>query len=434
MNFLRAALTTKLWITVLISIALGAAVGLIWPDAGASLEPMGTTFIKLIQMLIGPVIFCTIVTGIAAAKDLTNVGRVGVKALVYFEVVTTIALIVGLIIMDLVRPGASIGANPDDLTLSDAAAGYASNAEAQHWYDFIINIVPHTVLSAFTEGSVMQVLFISVIVAIALRMIGAPAQKLVNGIEILGEVSFSLVRMVMYLSPLGAFGAMAYAAGKFGIATLTSLAGFVGLFWVSGVVFVVVIFGIIARIIGLRIMPILNYFREEYLITLGTSNYEAVMPQLMKKLERLGVRKDIVGVVVPSGYAFNGDGVCLYLGFASLFIAQAFGIDLTLGEQIGLLAVFLITSKGSAGMAGSGFIILAATLSATGTVPVVGIMLILGVDRFMSTMRGLVSFSGQIMGSLVVARWEKQLPVEKTRAELKAGAPAAAELLQTSNH
>lgn len=432
MRFLKVAFTTKLWLTVLVAIVIGAAMGLIWPDAGAAMEPVGTTFIALIKMLIGPVIFCTIVTGIAAAEDLTNVGRVGVKALVYFEVVTTIALIFGLVVMDIVRPGEGLGANPDELKLSDAGAGYAQSAEATHWYDFIVNIVPHTVVSAFSEGNVLQILLISVLAAVSLRMIGKPAAGVVHGIEIVGEATFNIVRMVMYLSPIGAFGAIAYAAGEFGLKTLSSLASFVGLFWISGILFSLVIFGIIARMIGLRILPIMRYFKDEYFITLGTSNYEAVMPQLMKKLERLGVRKDIVGVVVPSGYAFNGDGVCLYLGFASLFIGQAFGIDLSLGEQIALLAVFLITSKGSAGVAGAGFIVLAATLSATGTVPVVGIMLILGVDRFMSTMRGLVSLTGQMMGSLVVARWEKELPLDVTRTELKAGPPPTAQLLETN--
>ena len=431
MSFLKTAFTTKLYVTVLVSIVLGVAVGLIWPSAGVAMEPLGTTFIALIQMLIGPIIFCTIVSGIASAQRLAGVGRVGVKALVYFEVMTTIALVVGLVVMNVFRPGGSLNADPGELTLLGPAKQYAAAAQSTHWYDFLVNIVPGSVVSAFTEGNVLQVLFVSVLFAIALRALGERATPVVAGIDKLGEVFFGMVRMVMYLSPVGAFGAMAYAAGAFGLKTLTSLAGFVGLFWVTGVLFCLVAFGLVARLIGLRILPIMRYFRDEYLITLGTSNYEAVMPRLISKLQRLGAPRDTVSIVVPSGYAFNGDGVCLYLGFASLFIAQAFGVDLSLGEQIGLLAVFLITSKGSAGVAGSGFVILAATLSATGTLPVVGIMLILGVDRFMSTMRGLVSLTGQMLGSLVVSRWENTLDLEQARRELAAGPVPERELLPT---
>lgn len=424
MSLLKTAFTTKLYVTVLVAIVLGTVVGLVWPSVGVSLEPLGTTFIALIQMLIGPIVFCTIVSGIASAQKLAGVGRVGVKAIVYFEVMTTLALIVGLLVMNVVRPGGSLEADPSKLQLSGTAKGYAATATSTHWYDFLIDIVPTSVISAFSEGKVLQVLLVSVLFAIALRLLGERAAPIVRGIESIGDVFFGIVAMVMYLSPVGAFGAMAYAAGAFGVDTLKSLAGFVALFWVTGILFVLVAFGVVARMIGLRILPLLRYFRDEYLITLGTSNYEAVMPRLIAKLQRLGAPRDTVSIVVPSGYAFNGDGVCLYLGFASLFIAQAFGIDLSLLQQIGLLSVFLVTSKGSAGVAGSGFIILAATLSATGTLPVVGIMLILGVDRFMSTMRGLVSLAGQTMGSLVVSRWEGTLDLDMARAELKRGPQA----------
>lgn len=421
-SILRSAFTTKLYVTVLVAIVLGAALGLAAPGIGAALEPVGTGFISLIQMLIAPVVFCTIVTGIASAGKLTAVGRVGVKALVYFEVVTTLALIAGLVVMDVFRPGSSLHANPGALRISGSAQQYVQNGESTRWYDFLVDIIPKGVVSAFTEGNVLQVLLVSILFAIAIKAMGPKGEPLVRGIARFGDATFGVVKLVMYLAPLGAFGAMAYTTGKFGLSTLMSLGNFVLLFWVTGIVFSLLVFGLIARLCGLRILRLYRYFKDELLITLGTSNYEAVMPALIRKLEHLGAPKRIVGLVVPSGYAFNGDGVCLYLGFASLYIAQAFDLQLSLWQQIALLAVFLITSKGSAGVAGAGFVILAATLSATQAIPVVGIMLILGVDRFMSTMRGLVSLSGQIMGSLVVARWERRLDVDRARSIL-AGEP-----------
>ncbi|WP_425842302.1 cation:dicarboxylate symporter family transporter [Streptomyces fractus] len=422
---LHSAFTKKLYVTVLVAIVLGAALGLIAPGVGASLEPIGTGFISLIQMLIAPVVFCTIVTGIASAGELTAVGRVGVKALVYFEVVTTIALIAGLIVMDVFEPGRGLNADPNALHLSGSAKEYLQTGENQQWYSFLVNIIPHSVVSAFTDGNVLQVLLIAILFAISIKALGARGEPLVRGIARVGDATFGVVKLVMYLAPLGAFGAMAYTTGKFGISTLASLSGVIVLFWATGIVFCLVVFGIIARLCGLRILKLYRHFKDELLITLGTSNYEVVMPQLMRKLENLGAPKRIVSLVVPSGYAFNGDGVCLYLGFASLYISQAFNVDLTLWQQIGLLAVFIITSKGSAGVAGAGFVILAATLSSTGTVPVVGIMLILGIDRFLSTMRGLVSLSGQIMGSLIVSRWERVLDVDRARAVLDRKLPAA---------
>ena len=414
-SVLRSAFTTKLYVTVLVAIVLGAVLGLVAPAVGASLQPVGTGFISLIQMLIAPIVFCTIVTGIASAGELASVGRVGVKALVYFEVITTIALVVGLVVMDTFEPGVGIHADPDSLTLSDTAQQYASAGESQHWYDFLINIIPKTFVSAFTEGNVLQVLLVSILFAVAIKALGERGAPIVRGAERVSEALFGIVRVIMYLAPLGAFGAMAYTTGKFGVSTLASLGGVVALFWITGIVFCLVIFGAVARMCGLRVLPIYRYFKDELLITLGTANYEAVMPALMRKLENLGCPKRVVGLVVPSGYAFNGDGVCLYLGFASLYIAQAFDVNLSLWQQIGLLAVFMVTSKGSAGVAGAGFVILAATLSTTSTVPVAGIMLILGIDRFLSTMRGLVSLSGQMLGSIVVSRWEGVLDVDRAR-------------------
>lgn len=424
---LRSAFTTKLYVTVLVAIVLGAVLGFVAPGAGAALQPVGTGFIALIQMLIAPVVFCTIVTGIASAGELASVGRVGVKALVYFEVLTTIALLIGLVVMDVLRPGAGIHADPASLKLSGSAQQYVQTGENQHWYDFLVNIIPKTVVSAFTEGNVLQVLLISILFAIALKGLGERGAPLLRGIERVGEATFGIVRLVMYLAPLGAFGAMAYTTGKFGVATLASLGGVVLLFWVAGILFCLLVFGAVARLCGIRVLKLYRYFKDELLITLGTANYEVVMPQLMKKLENLGCPKRIVGLVVPSGYAFNGDGVCLYLGFASLYIAQAFDVNLSLWQQIALLAVFMITSKGSAGVAGAGFVILAATLSTTGVVPVAGIMLILGVDRFLSTMRGIVSLCGQLLGSIVVSRWEGVLDLARARAVLDGKTPEPTE-------
>jgi len=424
-SFLRTAFTTKLYVTVLVAIVLGAALGFVAPDAGAALQPVGTGFIELIQMLIAPVVFCTIVTGIASAGELTSVGRIGVKALVYFEVLTTVALLAGLIVMDLFNPGGGIHADPAALHLSGSAAQYAEAGESQHWYDFLVNIIPDTVVSAFTGGNVLQVLLVSILFAIAVKVLGERGAPVIRGIERIGEVVFGIVRLVMYLAPVGAFAAMAYTTGKFGAATLASLGGVVLLFWGTGIAFCLLVFGLVARLCGIRILKLYRYFKDELLITLGTANYEVVMPQLMRKLEHLGCPKRIVGLVVPSGYAFNGDGVCLYLGFASLYIAQAFDVNLTIWQQVALLAVFMITSKGSAGVAGAGFVILAATLSTTGVVPVAGIMLVLGIDRFLSTMRGLVSLCGQMLGSIVVSRWEGVFDKDRARRVLNREEPAA---------
>ena len=420
-SILRSAFTGKLYVTVLVAIVAGAALGLAAPGVGASLQPVGTGFISLIQMLIGPVVFCTIVTGIASAGQLAGVGRIGIKALVYFEVLTTIALLFGLVVMDVFAPGAGVHADPAHLHLTGATAQYAATGASSHWYDFVVAIIPKTFVSAFVDGNVLQVLLVSILFAVAVMSLGERGKPMIRGVEQLGEAVFGIVRMVMCLAPVGAFGGMAYAMGKFGIKTLTSLGEFVGLFWAAGTVFGVVVFGVVARLCGLRILRLYRYFKDELLITLGTANYEAVLPRLIAKLERLGCPRPIVGLVVPAGYTFNGDGVCLYLGFASLYIAQAFGIHLSLGKQIALLAVFLITSKGSAGVAGSGFIILAATLSTTGMLPVVGIVLIVGVDRFLSTMRGLVSLGGQIMGSIVVSRWEGEFDLDTALGELSRG-------------
>ncbi|PZG30134.1 C4-dicarboxylate transporter DctA [Spongiactinospora gelatinilytica] len=421
---LRTAFTTKLYVTVLVALVLGAVLGLVAPDVGAAMQPLGDGFIALIRMLVGPVIFCTVVTGIASAGALTSMGRVGVKALVYFEIITTIALIIGLVVMNVVRPGEGVHAVPGEIQVSGLAEQYVTKGEEQHWYDFLVNIIPASVVGAFVDGNVLQVLLVSVLFAIAVAMLGERGAPVTRAIERVGEVVFGIVKLVMYLAPIGAFGAMAYSTGRFGAATLSSLGAFVGLFWLTGLFFCLIVLGVVARLCGIRVVRLYRYFKDELLITLGTANYEAVMPQLIAKLERLGCPKPIVGLVVPSGYAFNSDGVCLYMGFAGLYIAQAFDIQLSLGQQLGLLAVFLITSKGGAGIAGAGFVLLAATLSTMGTIPVAGIMLIFGVDRFMSMARGLISLCGQMLASIVVSVWERDFDRERALSELS-GKPSA---------
>jgi aerobic C4-dicarboxylate transport protein len=350
-------------------------------------------------------------------------GRVGVKALVYFEVVTTIALIIGLVVMNVLRPGDGVHAVPGTIKITGVAGQYVTQGEETRWYDFLVNIIPKSLVGAFVDGNVLQVLLVSVLFAIAVVMLGTRGAPITKGVARIGEAVFGIVRLVMYLAPIGAFGAMAYTTGKFGATTLSSLGAFVGLFWLTGLFFCLVVLGVVARLCGLNILRLYRYFKDELLITLGTANYEAVMPQLIAKLERLGCPKPIVGLVVPSGYAFNSDGVCLYMGFAGLYIAQAFDINLSIWQQLGLLAVFLITSKGGAGIAGAGFVLLAATLSTTGTIPVAGIMLIFGVDRFMSMARGLISLCGQILASIVVSIWERAFDRERALAELS-GKPA----------
>jgi aerobic C4-dicarboxylate transport protein len=421
--FLRSAFGPRLYVTVAVAIVLGAAVGFAFPSFGVGLAPLGTSFIGLIQMLIAPVIFCTIVAGIAGAGELASVGRIGVKAFAYFEIMTTLALAIGLVVMNVFKPGVGMNADASELQLNDQAEGYVAASQNHEWYDFILKIIPESFVGAFAENDVLQVLLLAVLFAVAVSMAGEKANGIVAAVDKLNAVIFGIIKIIMYLAPLGAFGAMAYTTGKFGVATLLSLGWVVLLFWLTGIAFALVAFGIVARMCGVRITVVYRYFKDEILITLGTSNYEAVMPQLMRKLEAIGCPKPIVGLVVPSGYAFNGDGVCLYLGFASLFIAQAFGIDLSIWQQIALLAVFMLTSKGSAGVAGAGFVILAATLASTGAVPVVGIMLLLGVDRFMSTMRGLVSLAGQMMGSIVVSAWEKKLDAPRAMRIMRGQEP-----------
>ena len=425
-------LTRHLYFWVLVGILLGGFAGWIWPDIdpvtgkavaadafkASSLKPLGDGFINLVKMLISPVIFLTVVLGIAGMSDMKKTGRVGVKALLYFEAVSTIALIIGLIVMNVVGPGR--GFNIDPATLDQkAVADYAKKAGEQSTVDFIMHIIPKTFGDAFTaNGDLLQVLLIAILFGFALARLGEKGKVVLGWVEQASKVLFGMVNIVMKAAPIGAFGAMAFTIGKYGVASIAKLASLVGTFYLTAALFVVVVLGAIAYMAGFSIFRFLNYIKAELLIVLGTSSSESALVPLMEKLERLGCSKQVVGLVVPSGYSFNLDGTNIYMTMASLFIAQALNIDLTLGQQLSLLAVAMLTSKGASGVTGAGFITLAATLAVVPSVPVAGMALILGVDRFMSECRALTNFIGNGVATIVVSKWEKELDNATLQKEL----------------
>ncbi|MDQ3912845.1 MAG: dicarboxylate/amino acid:cation symporter [Actinomycetota bacterium] len=414
----RRPLYKQIYFWVLIGIVLGILVGYFFPSTGQSLEPLGNTFINLIKMVIPPVIFCTVVAGIAGMGSLRSAGRIGVKALVYFEVLTTVALVLGLIVINVVRPGEGVNADPSGIEVNSTVSGYISKGESSHWYDFIFHIVPDSAVGAFANGDVLQVLFFSVLFALALHALGDRGKPIIQGIEWLSQAFFQVIRIVMYAAPIGAFGAMAFAIGKYGIGTLTSLFSLIMTFYATSIFFVLIVLGLVAALAGVNILKLLRYIKEELLIVLGTSSSESVLPQLMRKLEHLGCPRSVVGLTVPSGYSFNLDGTCIYLTLAAVYVAQAQNIDLSIGQQLGIVGVLLLTSKGAAGVTGSGFIVLAATLSSIGTIPVEGIMLIFGIDKFMSECRSLTNLCGNSVASIVVSRWEGAFDVGRSREVL----------------
>jgi aerobic C4-dicarboxylate transport protein len=402
----RKPIYKQIYFWVLVGIVLGILVGHFFPKTGQALEPIGESFVNLITMVIAPIIFCTVVAGIAGMADLKSVGRIGLKALIYFEVLTTVALILGLVVINVVQPGAGVNAEPPKL--AGDAAGYVQQGEASHWYDFIFHIFPDSFVGAFAEGDVLQVLFISILVAIALQLMGEVGRPVTRAIGMIGKVFFQIVRIIMYAAPIGAFGAMAYAIGTYGIDTLTSLFTLIMTFYATAIFFVVVVLGGVAALCGINILKLLRYIKEELLIVLGTSSSETVLPQLMKKIEHLGAPRPVVGLTVPAGYSFNLDGTAIYLTLAAVYIAQAQNVGLSIGQQLGILAVLLLTSKGAAGVTGSGFIVLAATLASVGTIPVAGVMLIFGIDKFMSECRALTNVCGNSVASIFVSKWEGQ--------------------------
>lgn len=393
---------------VLVAIALGAAVGHFWPDLGEALKPLGDGFIKLVKMIIAPVIFLTVVTGIAGMNQMRAVGRVAGKAFAYFLFFSTLALVVGLIVANVVRPGAGMNIDPATLN-SGAIATYAERAHESSITGFLLDIIPTTMVSALTEGSILQTLFVAILFGIALSLAGKPAAPVLDFLERLAAVVFRLVGLLMRAAPIGAFGAIAFTIGAYGIGTLANLGFLVATFYLTSLIFVLVVLGSVAALCGFSILKLIRYLKAELLLVLGTSSSEAALPALIEKLERAGCAKPVVGLVVPTGYSFNLDGTNIYMTLAALFIAQACGIELSLWDQVALLLVAMVSSKGAAGVTGAGFITLAATLSIVPTVPIAGMALILGIDRFMSECRSLTNFIGNAVATIVVAKWEGAL-------------------------
>jgi aerobic C4-dicarboxylate transport protein len=404
-----------LYVQVIAAIVAGIVLGHFASKLAIDMKPLGDAFISLVKMVIGPIIFCTVVTGIAGMEDMKKVGRVGGKALLYFEVVSTFALVLGLIATHVLKPGA--GFNVDIATLDGkAVASYAEKAaHGDSAVDFFLHIIPKTFTDSFAHGDILQILLIALLFGTVLATIGERGKPVTNFIESLSHVLFGIVRIVTKLAPIGAFGAMAFTIGKYGLGSLLPLMKLIGTFYLTAIVFVLVVLGTIARLVGFNIIRFIAYIKEEMLIVLGTSSSEAALPQLMEKLEKLGCSRSVVGLVVPTGYSFNLDGTNIYMTMAVLFIAQATNTDLTLAQQLTLIAVAMLTSKGASGVTGAGFITLAATLAVVPTIPVAGMVLILGIDRFMSECRALTNIVGNGVATVVVSAWEKELD----RAKLK---------------
>ncbi|MBB3930094.1 aerobic C4-dicarboxylate transport protein [Kaistia hirudinis] len=421
----RKPFYAQLYVQVLTAIALGIALGHFYPELGASLKPLGDAFIKLVKMVIAPVIFLTVTTGIAGMSDLKKVGRVAGKAMLYFLTFSTLALAIGLIVANVVQPGA--GFNVDPATLDPAATlSYVEKSHDQSIVGFLMNIIPVTMADSLASGDILQVLFVAVLFGIALALVGEQGEPVTRFLTAMTAPMFKLVSILMKAAPIGAFGAMAFTIGKYGIGSVVNLAFLVATFYLTSALFVVVVLGAVARYNGFSIFRLIRYLKEELLLVLGTSSSEAALPSLMEKMERAGAKRSVVGLVVPTGYSFNLDGTNIYMTLAALFIAQATGTHLSLGDQILLLLVAMLSSKGAAGITGAGFITLAATLSVVPSVPVAGMALILGVDRFMSECRALTNFIGNAVATIVVARWEGELDVAQMRATL--GSPAAVEV------
>jgi aerobic C4-dicarboxylate transport protein len=401
-----------LYFQVLTAITIGVCLGYFYPETGEAMKPLGDGFIKLIKMIIAPIIFCTVVTGIAGMEDMKKVGRVGAKALIYFEVVSTFALAIGLLVVSIVQPGVGMNADVSKLD-TRALTTYTAKADSQSTVDFLINIIPSTVVDAFAKGDILQVLFFALMFGFALSMLGQRGKVVFNLIDEVTHVLFGIVNVIMKVAPIGAFGAMAFTIGKFGLGSLSKLGMLMGSFYLTCLLFIFIVLGAIAKLCGFSIIKFIKYIKEELLIVLGTSSSESVLPRMMAKLQNLGCTKSVVGLVIPTGYSFNLDGTSIYLTMAAVFVAQATNTPLTLIQTLTILGVLLLTSKGAAGVTGSGFITLAATFAAIPTIPVAGLALILGIDRFMSEARALTNLVGNGVATVVVSRWEKELDMNR---------------------
>jgi aerobic C4-dicarboxylate transport protein len=413
----KQPLYKSLWAQVLVAILLAVVVGFVRPKTGVALKPLGDAFIKLISMIITLVIFCTVVSGIAGMKSLKKVGRVGGKALLYFEVISTLALLIGLLVGNTVHPGAGLNINPASLDAKSVST-YANQSSYQTTSDFLLHIIPTTVVDAFAKGDILEVLFVAILFGFALSIGGPRCQPVTQFIEAMTAAVFSVVNIVMRFAPIGAFGAMAFTIGKYGISSLGPLAKLILTFYVTAIVFVFLVLGSVARVCGFRITRFLSYIKEEILLVLATSSSETALPTLMEKLEKLGCSEGLVGLVVPTGYTFNTDGTSLYMTLAALFVAQATNTHLSLRQQLTLFAVAILTSKGASGVQGAAFVALVGTLMVVPSIPVAGMAIILGIDRFLSMFRAVVNMVGNGVATLVVARWERELDASTLRQNL----------------
>ena len=419
---MKKPLYKVLYVQVLVAIIIGVLLGIYDPSLATAMKPLGDGFVKLIKMIIAPVIFCTVVAGIAGMQDMKKVGRVGGKALLYFEIVSTFALAIGLIVANVIKPGAGFNVNPATLD-THAIAQYTDKTKSLSTVDFLMNIIPNTFVDAFAKGEILQVLLIAILFGFSLSMLGERGRPLTRFIDDMSHAIFGVVNIIMKAAPIGAFGAMAFTIGKYGIKALIPLASLVGSFYLTCFLFVVIVLGLIARMTGFSIFRYLAYIKEELLIVLGTSSSESALPALMRKLEKMGCPKSVVGLVVPTGYSFNLDGTNIYMTMAALFVAQATNTELTLTQELTILGVAMLTSKGASGITGAGFITLAATLAVVPTIPVAGMTLILGIDKFMSECRALTNIIGNGVATVVVSKWEGELDKERLTAELKNPSP-----------